>query len=226
MCMEKGARLVDRVTLPEFGHDAAASYGRINKTFAALVIGPESEWDSVIVKMGGDELILSVEHPLYIGNEREVILRPHRTRDLASSGLVGKLDVLALDSVPASWPGYRPPRHYARASHTTTVGEAVVRTVITAGARAFSMFLENADSSVSAQWRLVGVKALGSGAVDEFPISPSGYADTAATFNTLAADSHEAWHLEVGVDQVDAVRLYAKAASGFPLRHRFEVRDR
>lgn len=225
MCKE-APRIIDRFT-GAFGADQRAF---IEKPFDFLAIGPESEWDACLVEAPGiaGELVLSKDAPLVGRFDRKARLKPFRTSVDASlpTALQSKLDVLAYDGVPPLWKGTRPPRLYSRASTTVSNVELTIRNVPVMGAKAFSLYLENADSSVGISWRLVGLKYISGGNVDEYPISPSTYADSAPTYNTLAADSHQAYHLDVDVDRMDWVRLYAvRVSTDVVFRDRWEVND-
>lgn len=225
MCKD-APRIIDRFT-GAFGADQRAF---IEKPFDFLAIGPESEWDSCLVEVPGvsGELVLSRDAPLVGRFDRKARLKPFRSSvdNSLPAALQAKLDVLAYDGVPSLWAGKRPPRLYARASSTVSTPEQLIRTVPVMGAKAFSLYLENSDSSVGISWRLVGVKYISGGNVDEYPISPSTYADSAPSYNTLAADSHQGYHLDVDVDRMDWVRLYAvRVSTDVVFRDRWEVND-
>lgn len=216
-----GTGRVQRLTFPNFGPDIGTRWGKIPRTFAAkfVAIGPESEWDCCLLKdTPVGDVILSAGSPLVVPLDTDIIIKPFRSAGNDDT-LTGKLDLLVYDHEPAAYPGQRVPRVYPEKATTLSTTEAAVSlnpaatsNLVTAGCKSFSLYLHN-NSAIDMSWRLVGLRDDGG---DNFPISPSGYAETAPTFNTLTAGHREAWHLDMSVDAHEHVRLYAKSASGTP----------
>lgn len=234
-CGGSGGR-VHRLTFENFGPDIPSRWQKISKKWGAkfICIGPESEWDCCkLINTPAGDLILSQGAPAVVELDGDVVVKPHRTAGNDDVPLA-KLDLLVFDHIPAAFPGKRVPRVYRPVDTVLSTTEASIningraaaftyKPLCIAGAKSLSLFLYNQSASIDMSWRLFGMRGSGG---HPYPISPTGYAEAAPTYNTLTAGHREAWHLDVEIDANDHVVLFAKSASGTPtLTVEAEVRD-
>jgi hypothetical protein len=260
------ARLVERMTVEDWGPDKTGladdlgnqvttgnggEWLHITKPCGFVAIGPQSDWDVVVVE--GPDLIgptlVSVEHPLVAPLRAKHTIKPWRARgaqrffegELEDRTLFGRIDVVSYESAPAGWSPYRPPKliDWAQAPELEEdpLGPGqLIKEVIVAGRATLNLYLDMEGMVSGSEWRLVGVKAQGT-RLREFAISPTGYPVSNPTFNTIDSDTNEAWHYEIGIDHFDAVRLYARLPEGTIVnpedpttsarfQHAWELRDR
>jgi hypothetical protein len=235
-----------RILVDDFGSDETDRWRLIPKTFRAkyAYIGPQSEWDSCMLDGGGavGPMPASVGNPVVLPFDGDITVRPYRQfGDVVThnDAIQGRLDLIVLNYIPAFAPISRAPRVYpmyesaALDSTTETMQflktewmngavRAVNQPLIIAGAKSFSLYLRNAEAS-AISWRVVGYRQNG----QEYPISPTGYPTATPTYNTLAAGTNEAYHMDVETDAFEAIVLYAKSNAGgtVTLFHEVEVRD-
>lgn len=233
-------KMVERLTIEQFGPydgtDARDYWGKIVQPCKFIAVGDSSEWDEFAVE-GPDvigEIIVSRERPLHVNVTRPLLVKPVRWRPstaaatLISNGLVARLDVQTFSEAPNFWTGRRAPRVTAQATASLTTTVALIKTLCVAGARSLSMYLNaTAGDAGAPQFYLVGVK----NGVENFPIEPDQALSVwdpafVPAYTTLTTGARAAYHLDLSVDAMDFVRLYAKSsAATASLGHSWEVQD-
>lgn len=233
----------NRIVIPKFGADIASKWGKIPKSFGArfVYIGPTSEWDGAVLSGGAvGPLVVSVGHPCVVPFDVDIDIRPFRTFGNPNDDVMeARLDLVVLNYVPACAPTIRPPRIYpnvesgAISSVTETLialktewanGVAVEtgNGVVVAGAKDFTLFLNNTNAS-AISWRLLA----GNDDGQYWPLTPTGYPTATPTYNTLAAGTKEAYSINLEDNPFSVLLMYARSNAGGTIRlqHALEVRD-
>lgn len=234
-CSGDSITKLNRLVAENFGDDVESEWVKIPRTFAGkfITIGPQSEWDACVIHgAAGGPLAVGVGAPAFIPLDNDVVVRPlHTLRSKTTGNMKGRLELIVADSVPHWAHHKRVARLYptfecaalssvaetALYLKTEWTGSATVGTIgvqtalIVTGARRLTLYMRNNESS-AIDWRMVGGR-FHANTVSEHPIDPTGYPDSAPTYNSLAADSYEIQTLDLDASPVDWVRLYAKATA-------------